>query len=145
MPHITTERLYLDKPPDDPDARVVPEGSMEANYLLAGEGVEISDELAEKFNLGKGATPESPLDRERRLLADAERRGAHSEAASRRTLIANMEADQRQAEEAKARRSSSRRTADSEAEATAGSEAAAEAEASGRPSDTKARRQAEDK
>lgn len=45
------ERLYVDRAPTDPNARVVPEDSPQAAFVLVGENGEIPMALAERLGL----------------------------------------------------------------------------------------------
>lgn len=86
------ERLYhtLDR------KEVVKEGDPRAAFLLVGEGAALPEEEARRLGVHTFMQDESPLgtplERERAALKDAEDRGAHYEAESRRAAIGRLEA-----------------------------------------------------
>jgi hypothetical protein len=105
MVYVSDRRLYRTL-----DDEIVEEGHPDAAFLLVPEGGQLPDEEARKYGLeARQPTPVSPLETERKALADAEARGAFAEAESRRLAVARMEAEER-VQAAQAEQRSRRRT-----------------------------------
>lgn len=98
--YISDKRLYTDKAPTDPSAKIVEEGSPDANFLLAAEGAVVPEDFAKRFGLSASDSPDrarllretgSPntVEEEQRMLREAEERGATEEARIRRQRLAS--------------------------------------------------------